>query len=82
MAIIRGRLDMGGISLGLQSGGVWVGSVNIEESGPFTAVLRVPADGVYSLTIARDARLAADVVRASVDVVSWIAPETREAAAR
>ena len=51
--VARGTIRAGGLSLGfIQADGQWNGVVNVTKSGPFENALRVPATGLYSLTVA------------------------------
>ena len=51
--LATGRLDEGGLSIGLQRDDKWAGIVNVTEPGPFAVVL-VPGAGRYSLVVAND----------------------------
>ena len=51
--LATGRLDEGGLSIGLQRNDKWAGIVNVTEPGPFAVVL-VPGAGRYSLVVAND----------------------------
>jgi hypothetical protein len=52
--IAKGKLYAGGITFGLVKDGLASGYVNVTARGPFTAVIEVPEDGMYSLGIANN----------------------------
>jgi hypothetical protein len=54
MLIARGRLDDGGISVGLVRDGAWVAQVPVTSAGEFLVVVRTPADGTYSAVLANN----------------------------
>jgi hypothetical protein len=54
MLLARGRLEAGGFSLGLVSDGLWVAQVAVLTPGDFVVVIRVPADGEYSVVLANN----------------------------
>ena len=47
-----GAVEAGGLTVGLQRDGRWVGFVNVDSPGPFAVVVRAPSEGTYSLVIA------------------------------
>jgi hypothetical protein len=54
LAVVTGRVERGGVTIGLFKKEQWVRQLNIETPGPFTVVLAPPSSGSYSLTIAND----------------------------
>jgi hypothetical protein len=52
--IAQGRIDDGGISIGLVQAGRWIVQVPIVKVGNFVTVINVPADGPYAVVIANN----------------------------
>ena len=52
--LVVGRIEQGGITVGLLKNDRWAGQVNVTEPGDFTVVLAAPSSGPYSLIIASD----------------------------
>jgi hypothetical protein len=48
----QGDLQDGGLTVGLQSGEQWVGSVNVVRRGRFAVMIAAPRDGVYDVVLA------------------------------
>src|SRR5262249_51501553 len=53
--LAHGRVDSGGVAVGLLKGDRWYRRVEITEPGAFMAVVEVPQAGVYVPAIANDA---------------------------
>ena len=49
---VEGRLERGGVTIGLTDASGWVASVNIDSPGPFRAVLQPPRAGPYQFVLA------------------------------
>ena len=47
----EGRLQRGGITVGLADSNGWAVSLNIDAPGPFRAVLRAPRAGNYQVIV-------------------------------
>jgi hypothetical protein len=56
--VATGQLLEGGLTIGLQRGGNWVGYVNVVAPGWFVATLAVPDDGEYALVVANNVQTA------------------------
>jgi hypothetical protein len=54
LLLARGRIDDGGISVGLVRDGRWVAQVPVTADGEFIVVVRVPSDGSYSAVLANN----------------------------
>ena len=54
--VATGVLVEGGLTIGLQREGAWVGYVNVVVPGWFVATLAVPDDGEYDLVVANNVR--------------------------
>ncbi|HWI17200.1 MAG TPA: hypothetical protein VNT81_05610 [Vicinamibacterales bacterium] len=52
--LVSGRVEHGGITLGLQRNNEWAGQINITEPGEFTAVIAPPGRGTYSVVVANN----------------------------
>jgi hypothetical protein len=49
--VVRGEARRGGFVLGLQSGGQWAGSVEVNQRGPFVAAVEAPSDGNFTVLV-------------------------------
>lgn len=56
LALVQGTIERGGVSFGLVKDGQWLEQAHVLSAGEFTAVVRVPADGEYSLVLANNLR--------------------------
>ncbi len=54
LLLARGRLEEGGISVGLVRNGKWEAQVAVTEPGEFVAIARAPSDGEYSVVVANN----------------------------
>lgn len=54
--VVSGRIEQGGVSVGLMRNNQWVGQVSVSEPGNFTVVLAPPASGTYALVVANNLR--------------------------
>jgi hypothetical protein len=54
--LVSGRIEQGGLSIGLMRNNQWAGQVSINEPGDFTVVLAPPAPGTYALVVANNLR--------------------------
>lgn len=54
--LVSGRVERGGLSIGLLKDSQWVGQINLTEPGDFTVVLAPPAAGNYSVLVANNIR--------------------------
>lgn len=54
VVLAQGHLDRGGVSLGLVRDGAWVAQVPVTAPGEFLILIRVPADGTYSVVLANN----------------------------
>ena len=75
LALVQGNIERGGISFGLVKDGQWVEQAAVLSTGEFTAVVRVPADGEYSLVLANNlpgSSLRNDLV---IHRVGWVKAE-------
>jgi hypothetical protein len=52
--VVRGRIERGGVQLGLQAEEAWTAQTSALQPGAFWAVIEAPADGTYSLVIANN----------------------------
>jgi hypothetical protein len=52
--LVAGRVEEGGISIGLLRNNQWVAQVNITDPGDFTVVIAPPSGGSYSILAAND----------------------------
>lgn len=52
VVVVEGRLERGGITVGLVDGTGWVSEVEIDAAGAFRAAVQAPAAGAYQLVIA------------------------------
>jgi hypothetical protein len=50
--VVRGTLEQGGLTLGLQWNGLWRGYVNVTTAGPFAVLLRAPGAGRWQVVLA------------------------------
>jgi hypothetical protein len=75
LALVQGHIERGGISFGLVKDGRWLEQAGVVSRGEFTAVVRVPADGEYSLVLANNlpgSSLRNDLV---IHRVGWVKTE-------
>ena len=56
VVVIEGRIDRGGLTLGLVDATGWVSKVDIATAGAFRAAIQPPAGGAYQLVIANNLR--------------------------
>jgi hypothetical protein len=54
--VAEGRLQRGGVTLGLAGTSGWASSVNIDTPGPFRAVIQAPGAGEYQFIVANHLR--------------------------
>ena len=54
LVLARGHIERGGLSLGLVQNGEWIVQVPVVTPGEFVVVIRVPADGRYTLILANN----------------------------
>ena len=58
--LVAGRVEEGGISVGLLKNNQWAGQVNIIDPGDFTVVIAPASPGAYSLIVANNLRQGLD----------------------
>jgi hypothetical protein len=71
IVLARGRLEKGGLSLGLVENGEWVVQVPVVTVGEFVVVIRAPRDGRYSLILANNVTGWSLDNRLTIDVLGW-----------
>ena len=71
IVLARGRLEKGGLSLGLVENGKWVVQVPVVTPGEFVVVIRAPRDGRYSLILANNVTGWSLDNRLTIDVLGW-----------
>lgn len=54
--LASGVLTEGGMTVGLQEGGAWIGIANVEAPGRFFVALQAPRDGRYALVFANNVK--------------------------
>lgn len=52
VVLIEGRLERGGLTVGLADGSGWIASIDIDRPGAFRAGVQVPSSGRYQLVVA------------------------------
>jgi hypothetical protein len=70
--VVIGRVDVGGVTVGLLKKDRWAGQVNVSSPGEFTAVVEAPAPGSYAIVVANnvgDPSLHTDV---EISRIGWI----------
>jgi hypothetical protein len=79
LALVQGRIERGGISFGLVKDGQWIEQAGVLERGEFTAVVRAPADGNYSLVLANNLPGSSLVNDLQITRAGWVLPDPRAA---
>jgi hypothetical protein len=59
--LAAGRVERGGVSIGLLKNNKWAAQINITEPGDFTVVIAPPSSGNYSVLVANDLRQPQDL---------------------
>ena len=70
--LVAGRLTRGRLRVGIQTGGRWTDSADVDEAGDFTIVIAPTASGVQSIVLAADGDIAAVLNR--IDLVPPMRP--------
>lgn len=52
--LVKGRLERGGVTIGLLRDDQWAAQVNVTKPGNFTVVIAPPARGAYTIVVAND----------------------------
>lgn len=71
LVLAHGRLEYGGLSLGLIKDGRWLAQVPVTTPGDFAIVIRVPEDGAYSVVLANNVTGRSLENRLTVDRIGW-----------
>ena len=71
IVLARGRLEKGGLSLGLVENGQWVVRVPVVTPGEFVIVIRAPRDGRFSLIVANNVTGWSLDNRLTIDLLGW-----------
>lgn len=72
LAMARGELHDGGITIGLIRDGAWVAATNVVQPGPFTVLVETPAGGTYQLVIANCLTGGQTSNRVTITKVGWV----------
>lgn len=54
VALIKGRITQGGVTLGLQKDNQWVAQLNVTDPGDFTVAIAPPGRGTYTIVVAHN----------------------------
>jgi len=70
--LVAGRVNLGGITIGLLKNNQWAAQVNVTDPGDFTVVIAPPGGGSYSILLANDLQHGLDtsVVLTKVGLIS------------
>ena len=71
LLLAQGRLEHGGLSLGLVKDGQWIAQVPVTTPGDFVVVIRVPLDGAYSVVLANNVTGRSLDNRLTIDRIGW-----------
>lgn len=80
LLLAEGRLETGGLTIGLQRGGQWIGQVPVTAAGRFRVSLRVAEPGDYAVVVANQLSGWWPQNRAVVDRIGWVRQPAPEAA--
>jgi hypothetical protein len=70
--IARGRVERGGLSLGLVQNGSWIAQVPVVATGDFVVVVKVPSDGSYSVVLANNLPGRSLHNQLTIDRIGWV----------
>jgi uncharacterized membrane protein len=72
VAVVRGTLTSGGLTLGLQQHGQWIATTTVVDRGPYAAVLQAPAAGDYDVVVANCLAGPGRANWATVEHIGWV----------
>lgn len=72
--VAEGEIEKGGVTFGLVSQDQWVTQLHVVQTGPFTVVIEVPADGDYKVVMANNLRGMSLENRVNVSRAGLVAP--------
>jgi hypothetical protein len=72
LLLAAGRLQRGGITVGLLKDAAWAAQVNVTEPGLFTVVIQPPGQGTYEIIVANNLPGPSREIDAAISRIAWI----------
>lgn len=72
--LVTGRLESGGLSVGLLKDGRWLDQTGVKRLGVFAVVIEPPAEGPYDIIVANNEADTTKSTRATITSIAWIEP--------